>query len=133
LRTDAAALDGNADEHEASLCNQKQAPGCGHERDRIADGAVTSGTRPRTVGLHPEQESDQARSGLRFDPLAPLAGGSNPLAEQAYRRLDRHFASPGGAAFSMPRLPIGRPCNVVSLLAYCRFRRVKQGTHEPAA
>jgi hypothetical protein len=50
LRTDAAALDGNADEHEASLCNQKQAPGCGHESDRIADGAVASGTRPRTVG-----------------------------------------------------------------------------------
>jgi hypothetical protein len=71
------------------------------------------------VGLsdshHPEQESAQARSGLPRRPLAPLAGGSNPLAEEAYRRLDGHFVSPGGAAFSMPRLPIGRPCNIVSL------------------
>ena len=51
----------------------------------------------------------------RFGPSRRLLVARTPLAEQAYRRLDRHIASPGGAAFSMPRLPIGRPCNTVSL------------------
>src|SRR5450755_141073 len=44
-----------------------------------------------------------------------FAAGDTFVTSTPYRRLDRHFASPGGSAFSLPRLPIGRPCNVVSL------------------
>jgi hypothetical protein len=90
--------------------------------------------RPSAPEFRFEQESGQARSGLPLRPLSPLAGGSNPAGRASISAPRPPLsASRGGAALSMPRLSIGRPCNVAPLLAYCRFRRVKQGPHELAA
>jgi hypothetical protein len=47
------------------------------------------GVASSTAGCHSEQQSGQARSCLPLRPVAPLAGDSSSLGEQAVRRLDR--------------------------------------------
>jgi hypothetical protein len=112
--------------------HQKQAPGCGHERDRIADGAVASETRPRTVGLHPVGVGSSAIATTVWTPRAAcwwleLRWPSKPIGAAtatSLRLVERRSRSRDSRS-------AGRATR--SHVAYCQFRRVKRGTHEPAA
>jgi hypothetical protein len=95
--------------------------------------AHLAATGSDTVEIRPEQESDQARSGLPPGPLAPLAGGWNPAGRASISapRPPHRFVWRSGVLDAATPRSAGRAtwCH----LAYCRFRRVRQQTHEPAA
>jgi hypothetical protein len=98
----------------------------------VMRGAVRQ-RRRRAVAARPEQESDQARSGLPLGPLAPLAGGWNPAGRASISapRPPHRFVWRSGVLDAAAARSAGRAtwCHI----AFCRFRRVKQQTHEPAA